>query len=75
MLWALCCGTVDKNLPPNTGNMGLIPGLGRFCMPWDNYTRAPQLLSLCAATNEAQVPRACALQQEKPPQLEARAQQ
>ena len=26
-------GTVGKNLPANTGNMGLIPGLGRFHMP------------------------------------------
>ena len=35
-----------------------------------------QLLSPCAATTEARVPRACALQQEKPPQLEkAHAQQ
>ena len=75
MLWALPCGTVDKNLPPNTGNMGLSPGLGRFHKPWDNYARVPQLQSLCAATNEAQVPRACDLLQEQPPQLEAQAQQ
>ena len=31
----------------------------------------PQVLSLCAATTEARVPRARALQQEKPPQQEA----
>ena len=30
--------------------------------------REPQLLSLCAATTEAHVPRTRALQQEKPPQ-------
>ena len=35
----------------------------------------PQLLSLCAATTEARVPRAHAPQQEKPPQWEARAAQ
>ena len=34
---------------------------------------APQLLSLRATTTKAQVPRACALQQEKTPQGEARA--
>ena len=35
----------------------------------------PQLLSLRATTIEAHVPRARALQQEKPPQWEARTQQ
>ena len=35
----------------------------------------PQLLSPHAATTEARAPRACALQQEKPPQREARAPQ
>ena len=34
-----------------------------------------QLLSPCAATTEAHVPRPHALQQEKPPQSEARAMQ
>ena len=38
-------GTVDKNLPPNAGNRGLIPCLRRFHMPWSNYAHAPQLLS------------------------------
>ena len=28
--------TVDKNLPANAGDMGLIPGLERFHMPWSN---------------------------------------
>ena len=37
--------------------------------------RAPQLLSPRATTTEAHVPRACALQQEKPPQWEAHAPQ
>ena len=38
-----------------------------------NYrAREPQLLSPCATTTEAHVPRARALQQEKPPQWEAR---
>ena len=29
-------GTVDKNMPTNAGEMGLIPGLGRFHMSWSN---------------------------------------
>ena len=29
-------GTVVKNLPANSGNMGSSPGLGRFHMPWSN---------------------------------------
>ena len=28
--------TVDKNPPANAGDMGLIPGLGRFHKPWSN---------------------------------------
>ena len=37
-------GTVDKNPPASAGNMGLIPGLGRFHMLWSNKAHAPQLL-------------------------------
>ena len=29
-------GVVDKNLPVNPGDMDLIPGPGRFHMPWSN---------------------------------------
>jgi len=29
-------GLVIKNLPANSGNMGLIPGPGRSHMPWSN---------------------------------------
>jgi len=29
-------GTVDKNLPANAGDMGLIPGPGRFHIPHNN---------------------------------------
>ena len=29
-------GTVDKNLPANAGDMGLMPGLGRSHMPRGN---------------------------------------
>ena len=35
-------GTVVKNLPA-TGDMGLVPGSGRFCMPWGSYAHVPQL--------------------------------
>ena len=53
-------GSIVKNLPTNAGDMGSIPGSGRFHMPHYNKARAP---------------RTCALQQEKPPQREAQAPQ
>ena len=31
-------GTVHKNLSASAGNMGLIPGPGRFHMPWSNQS-------------------------------------
>jgi len=50
-------GAVDKNLPANAGNMGLISGPGRFHMPRGKYspcaTAEPSLQSPCAATTEA----------------------
>ena len=52
-------GPVVKNLPANAGDMGLIPGLGRFDMSWSNQVCGPQLLKLMH-------PRAHALKQEKP---------
>ena len=51
-------GPLMKNPPDNAGDTGLHPGLGRSCILW-------------AATAGAHLPRACALQQEKPLQLEA----
>ena len=39
-------GAVVENLPANAGDMGLSPGLGRSHMPWSNWAREPQLLSL-----------------------------
>ena len=71
-------GAVVKNPPANAGDTGSSPGPGRFHMPRSNYAhvsqlltlrsraREPQLLSLCATTTEAHVPRARAVQQEKP---------
>ena len=53
-------GPVVKNLPANAGDMGLIPGVGRFHTSQSNQVCEPQLLSPHS--------RAHALQQEKPPQ-------
>ena len=38
-------GQVDKSLPANAGDMGLIPGQGRFQMPWEQ-------LGSCALATE-----------------------
>ena len=51
---------MDKNLPANAGDMDSIPGPRRFHMPWATKAHVLQ-------TTEP-VPRACAPQQEKPPQ-------
>ena len=50
-----------KNPPVNAGDMGLIPGWGRFHMLWGNSAHAWELL-------KAMRPRAHAPQSEKPPQ-------
>ena len=55
-------GTVVENLPANAGDTGSSPGLGGSHMPWSNWAREPQLLSLriwslCSATREAAVVR------------------
>ena len=68
-------GPVFKNSPANARDMGLIPGPGRSHMPQGNYVHVPQLLSPQAATTDVWAPRACALQQERPPQWEARSPQ
>ena len=34
--WDFPGGTEDKNLSANAGDTGLIPGLGRFYMLWNN---------------------------------------
>ena len=73
-------GAVVKNLPASAGDMGSGPGPERSHVPQSNEAHAPQLLSLRsrdrkpqilsphATTTEALTPRACAPQQEKPPQ-------
>ena len=35
-----------ENLPANAEDTGSSPGLGRSHMPWSNWAREPQLLSL-----------------------------
>ena len=66
----------DKNLSASAGDTGLIPGPGRFYIPWSNKACIPQCLGLHsraleselpsphAATSEA--PMSSAPQQEKP---------
>ena len=73
-------GAVVKNPPANARDTGSSPGPGRSHMPWSNKARVPQLLNLRSracepqlvsprtTTTEARAPRACAPQQEKPPQ-------
>ena len=41
------------SLPANAGDTGLSPGLGGSHMPRSDWSREPQLLSLCSATGEA----------------------
>ena len=57
-MWGFPGGAVVENLPANAGDTGSSPGLGRSHMPWRDWAREPQLLSLriwslCSATGEA----------------------
>ena len=60
-------GSVVKNLPASTGDMGSIPGLGGSHMLQGNQAPVPQLLSPCARAQEPQLLSPCAGDQE--PQL------
>ena len=40
-------GAVVGSLPASAGDTGSSPGLGGSRMPWRNWARGPQLLSLC----------------------------
>ena len=62
-------GVTDKNPPANAGDMGSIPGPGRFHMPRSNGAHELQLLCLCAAKREAAAKRGCAPQQKGRPRL------
>ena len=70
-------GSVVKNLPASARDTGSIPDPGRFHIPWSKSVslcfraQEPQLLSPCAPTTGACVPRARALQWKKPLQWEA----
>ena len=71
-------GAVVENLPANAGDTGSSPGLGGSHVPWSNWAREPQLLSLhvwslCSATREAAIVRGpCTAMKSGPhlPQLE-----
>ena len=63
-------GPVVKNPPANAGDMGSIPGPGRFHMLQGSWACVPQLLSPRAAATEAVLSGACA-PQEEPLRLEA----
>ena len=71
-------GSVVESLPANAGDTGSSPGLGRSHMPWSNWAREPQLLSLCvwslcSATTEATIvrgPRTAMKSGPRSPQLE-----
>lgn len=66
-------GPTGKNPPANAGFTGLIPGpVGLLHAKWATKPCRPQPLSPLAATTEAQAPRGCAQQQEKPLRREAR---
>ena len=58
--------TLDENLPPNAGDMGSIPGLGRSHMPPVNRARVPQLLRPRAAAAELVLHKKRKHQKEKP---------
>ena len=72
-------GAMDRNQPATAGDTGSVSGPGRFHKLWSSEVRIPQPLSLrsraCesqllilnAATTDAHMPRASALQQEKLP--------
>ena len=71
-------GTVVESLPANAGDTGLSPGLGGSHVPWSNWAREPQLLSLrvwsmCSTAGEAAMvrgPRTAMKSGPRLPQLE-----
>ena len=65
--WGFPGGSVVKNLPTDAGDTGSIPVPGRSHMLRSNCSCAPELWSLCSGAH--------ALQQEKPRQRAAFAQQ
>ena len=55
-------GSVIKNLPVNTGDMGLVPDLGRSHVPWSTKAHAPPIWSLCSGVQELQLLKPTTLQ-------------
>ena len=45
-------GAMDRNSPARAGDVGSIPGPGRFRTPCNSGACGPQLESLCSATGE-----------------------
>ena len=67
-------GPMVKNPSANAGDIGSIPGLGKFHMPWATkslYLLSPNFRACEAQLLKSACPRAPALQQEKPLQWEA----
>ena len=63
-------GLVVKNLPANAGDLGSIPGLGRFNVLLDSYVHLPQLQSSHATSTEPTPRNSWSLQTLQPaPQL------
>ena len=67
-------GTVVENLPADAGDTGSSPGLGGSHMPWSDWAREPQRLSLhvwslCSATGEAAMLRGLRTAMESGPHL------
>ena len=60
-------GTVDKNLPVDTGEAGWIPGLERCHKPQTTKARAPQKLSPHSGACELRLLSPCALELRPPP--------
>ena len=61
-LWGFPGGAVVGSLPANAGDAGSSPGLGRSHMPWSNWARAPQLLSLRSRACKPQLLRPACLE-------------
>ena len=55
MMWDFPGGPVIGSPPANSGDMGLIPGLGGFHLPQDSRAYVPQLLSPCSRAQETQL--------------------
>ena len=76
--WGFPGGAVVGSLPAGAGDMGSSPGMGGSHMPWSDWAREPQLLSLrvwspCSATREATIvrgPRTTMKSGPRSPQLE-----